>query len=122
MPKATKCLLAIVCLTFGMPALAGGMSQIPVQLLNIDNQGRTEFINNALTETGLAGDGTVRYENFKSVIVGGDESGSDFKGALFIYGVTIDSRANGYQRFHCRQRLSVGSFENYTTPIQCQKV
>ena len=119
----TKKMLMFASLVLGCFAKAGGMTQIPVQLLTIDNQGRIEFINRALSETGLANDATARYEDIQSIIVGGDEDGSDFKGALMIYSVKLDSSKNGFQRFECSQFLSVGNFnQQFTRPMECKKL
>lgn len=105
------------------PASAGGMLQIPVQLMDLDQQGRIEFITNSLAATGLVGDDTVRYEDLQSFVVGGDEEGSDFKGALFIFSVKIDSRAYAYRRFECSQFLAVGTLDkSYTRPIDCKPI
>ena len=112
--------IGIIIFLFACSAFAGAMSQIPVELLAVDNQGRTEFISAAIAAAGLTGDATVRYEDFRSIVLSGDEPGSDFRGAAFHYNVKLDSSTGGFRRFSCAQQRSVGSFDpRYTKPIQC---
>ena len=100
-------------------AMAGGMREIPIQLLKVDNLGRIQFLGNALAATGLTVNHGVRYKDLSSTIIGGDEEDSDFTGGYFYYQVQLEAR--GRFKYKCSQNLSVGNFRpELTKPVECQ--
>ncbi len=97
---------------------AGGMIEIPVQLLAIENQGRVEFLQNALAGTGLTHEQNVKYSDLRTIAIGGDEAGSDYTGGFFIYEAQLKSESG--KEYICHQFLSVGNFDQrLTRPIVC---
>lgn len=115
-----KKMFLIVFLISSITVHAGGMISIPLQLLPIENQGRIEFMKNALNDIGLREE-NVKYSNFKTIVVGGDEKGSDYKSGLFIYEAQLESESG--ESYKCYQYLSVGNFDpNLTRQIVCQPV
>ncbi len=101
-----------------LSAYAGGMLDIPVKLLDIENQGRVTFIQNALSETGMSNDNNVKHSHFRTIVIGGDEQGSDYTGGYFIFEAQLKSDR---QNFRCLQYLSVGNFDpRLTRPIECK--
>ncbi len=118
-----KKIILLISLVLGAQSFAGGMLQIPVELLALDHQGQSQFIANAMAASGIQTEKKVRYVNLRSIVVGGDEDGSDHKGALFIYEVKLESRENDFKTFHCSQYLAVGTLDQkYTRPIECTKL
>lgn len=114
-----KKLFMIGTLITGLSTYAGGMIEIPVLFLTIENQGRVEFLQNALTKTGLTQDQNVKYSDFRTIIIGGDETGSDYTGGFFIYEVQLKSKTG--KEYKCHQFLSVGNFDQHLTrPIVCE--
>lgn len=115
-----KKMFLFVSLMTSMAVYAGGMKVIPVQLLAIENQGRVVFIKNALNETGLSAE-NVKYSDFKTIVIGGDEKGSDYLGGYFIFEVQL-STENGKDH-KCYQFLSVGNLDpNLTRAIVCEVI
>ncbi len=115
----------VLFLSLGMNHLlfAGGSSTIPVELIEIDNLGRAEFIKNALAESNLSGFKNVEYRDFLSVVIGGDEDGSDYTGGYFGFRVKLISQT---QKFECDQLLAVGSFKtrfpHLTGLVKCSEI
>lgn len=122
-----KNLVVLLAMAFAFTAHAGGVANIPVQLLEIDNLGRAEFLANALQVNGFTNE-QVKYRNLRSIVVGGDEKGADYKGGYFIFTVELIPSANGgaFQGIECHQFMSVGSFKishpHLTRPVECQKL
>ncbi len=107
-------------LIVGTSLYAGAVTQIPVGLLKIDNQGRSLFLENAIKELKLENNSTLSYGELNSVVIGGDEVGSDFSGALMGYQVIIETYEPSFERFACSQRLAVGHFDqSLTNTVSC---
>jgi hypothetical protein len=103
-----------------LSSFAGGILDIPVQLLSVENHGRTLFIQNALAETGLLAKDT-KYRDFKTIVIGGDEEGSDYMGGYFIFEAQLSSSSG--RVYKCHQYLTVGIFHaDLTRPISCETI
>lgn len=115
-----KKIILLIGFLSGSVSYGGQSPYIPMQLVEMDNMGRIEFLANAAEASGLVMAETT-YTDLESVVIGGDLPGSDFLGALFEYSVVLN--ANQRTRHRCYQRLAVGNFEeSLSTPVFCESV
>jgi hypothetical protein len=113
-------LILMFCFTI-QSVQAGSMSAIPMELVEIDNQGRRQFLANISKVLQLKPH-EIKYRNLRSIVVGGDEEGADHLGGYFIYETTIFSYTEGFEQYKCHQFLSVGNFDTgLTRPIECER-
>jgi hypothetical protein len=98
-------LFAILTLVFGSYAYAGAQSDIPFELIDLDNQGRAIFVRNSLSKIGVP---TGSYERLVSVIIGGESTiQEEEKGAYIGYSARVHTSVGS---FNCEERLVLGSF------------
>lgn len=122
-----KTLLTLFALTLSLNAQAGGMRQIPAQLMEMDHLARATFLKNAVESLGTALE-SVKYADMNTIVVGGDEKGSDNLGGYFIVDAELSFRdaSGAFQRQKCHQFLVVGSFvtshPHLTRPVVCEKL
>ena len=97
------------------------MNTTPIELIHLQNHGRTQFLINALAESGLDKQpkGSVVYEDLKGYVIGGDERGSDYKYGYFGFYVRLLSNE---EKFECRQKMLVGNYrDDLTDQVNCVK-
>ncbi|MGZ5280022.1 MAG: hypothetical protein ACXWC9_08775 [Pseudobdellovibrionaceae bacterium] len=100
-----KKIIILLTLAYGICAQAGAQLDIPAELMDLDNQGRSMFIKNALTNIGVT---TGSYENLQSIIIGGESTAhEEKKGAYILYLATLGTSVGVYK---CEQRLVLGVF------------
>ncbi|MES2801390.1 MAG: hypothetical protein V4654_02765 [Bdellovibrionota bacterium] len=100
-----KKLVVLLTLVYGFYAQAGASSDIPVELIDLDNQGRAMFIKNSLASIGVT---TGSYENLKSIIIGGESTAqAAHKGAYIGYFAELQTSLGVYK---CEERIVLGIF------------
>lgn len=120
-----KTLAVLFALTSSLSAHAGGMREVPVPLMEMDNLARVTFVANAVQALGTTAE-KVKYSGLHTIVVGGDEEGSDNKGGYFILEAELSFRdgAGAFQRHKCHQFLVVGNFvekhPHLTRPVVCE--
>ncbi len=116
-----KKLILIVSILFSSALYAGENSNIPLKLINLDNDGRITFIQNARKLLGLYPSHS-KYTQLQSIILSGDETMSDGEGALFLYKIELQNLLTNTEHT-CEQILAVGTFSRrYTSPITCSDI
>lgn len=100
-----KKLIVLLTLVYGFYGQAGAQFDIPVELLDLDNQGRSQFIKNSLANIGVT---TASYENLRSIIIGGESTAqSAEKGAYIGYFAELKTSLGV---FNCEERIVLGVF------------
>lgn len=110
-------------MVYGSFAQAGAQSDIPVELVHLDNQGRATFIKNALANIGVV---TGSYKNLRSFIIAGEETAqTPEKGAYIGYFAKFLTSAGVYE---CEETIVLGSFLETrpdlvgSDPVKCHAV
>jgi hypothetical protein len=118
-----KKLILLLTMAFSLNVHAGAQSDIPVELMDLDNQGRLTFIKNALANIGVV---TGSYKHLVSIIIGGENTIHDEeKGAYIGYFAELQTSAGKYS---CEERIVLGVFVQTRPdlvgkhPVECRLI
>ena len=114
--------IGILSLFTSLNAIAGAQTLIPIELIHQDNLARSLFLSNAIRASHLNDEpvGTVKYKDFQSFVIGGDENGSTYDYGYFGLRVTLSTKGH---LIRCEQKILVGNFEqDISGPVSCVEV